>query len=103
MTTDLPGLPAAAQREYDRIADVLGEARITRMDTMTIEALAVLMATWRAAVQAVEEQGAVVMSGGVAIKNPALDVQEQSLRQARAIMKEIGLTDHMRRRVSAWR
>lgn len=77
MLTCTPGMPAAVVEEFDRLAALFARSA-TDVDGLSLEILAANLAMWRKAVRDVDELGQVVMSGGIAIANPAIAISERA-------------------------
>lgn len=94
-----PGLPASVAEEFDRLAKLF-ERSATEIDSIALEILSANLAQWRKAVRDVDEQGIVVMSGGIAMANPAIAVSERAQGQIRSIISDLGITVAFKRKMS---
>ena len=93
------GMPAAVVAEFDRLA-ALFERHATEIDAIALEVLAANLAMWRKAVKDTDEVGQVVMSGGIAIANPSIQVAERAQAKIQALISELGISTAFKRKVS---
>lgn len=86
-----PGMPKDVAEEFDRLAKLF-ERTATDIDAISLELLASNLAMWRKATRDVDALGQVVMSGGIAIANPAIAISERAQVQVRAMIAELGIS-----------
>ena len=84
--------------EFDRLA-LLFERTATDIDAIALEVLAANLAQWRRSVRDVDTQGIVVMSGGIAMANPAIAVGERAQGQIRSMLTDLGITAAFKRKM----
>lgn len=93
-----PNMPATMIEEFDRLA-LLFERTATDIDAIALEVLAANLAQWRRSVRDVDTQGIVVMSGGIAMANPAIAVGERAQGQIRSMLTDLGITAAFKRKM----
>lgn len=93
-----PDMPAAMVAEFDRLAQLF-ERAATEIDAIALEILAANLAQWRRSVRDVDSQGIVVMSGGIAMANPAIAVGERAQGQIRSMLTDLGITAAFKRKM----
>lgn len=93
-----PDMPAAMVAEFDRLAQLF-ERAATEIDAIALEILAANLAQWRRSVRDVDAQGIVVMSGGIAMANPAIAVGERAQGQIRSMLTDLGITAAFKRKM----
>lgn len=94
-----PELPEGTRNEFARIVSLLGP-RATAVDAIALELLASSVALWKRCQADIEKLGPVVMSGGVAVANPAIAVAKEAQGQILAVSRELGLSAEIKRRMS---
>ena len=99
MLTCTPGMPAAVVEEFDRLAALFARSA-TDADGLSLEILAANLAMWRKAVRDVDELGQVVMSGGIAIANPAIAISERAQVQIRSMIADLGISASFKRKMA---
>lgn len=99
MLTCTPGMPAPVVEEFDRLAALFARSA-TDVDALSLEILAANLAMWRKSVRDVDEQGQVVMSGGIAIANPAIAISERAQVQIRSMIADLGISASFKRKMA---
>lgn len=94
-----PGMPKDVAEEFDRLAKLF-ERTATDIDAISLELLASNLAMWRKATRDVDALGQVVMSGGIAIANPAIAISERAQAQVRAMIAELGISAAFKRKMA---
>lgn len=97
--TCTPGMPAPIVEEFERLAKMF-ERSATEIDGIALEIMAANMAQWRRSVRDVEENGIVVMSGGIAMANPAIAVGERAQSQIRSMIADLGISASFKRKMA---
>lgn len=97
--TPTPKMPPAVVEEFDRLAQLF-ERTATEVDVIALEILASNLAQWRRSVRDVDTQGIVVMSGGIAMANPAIAVGERAQIQIRSLIADLGISTAFKRKMA---
>ena len=91
-------MPASIAEEFSRLATLFARSA-TEVDSIALEILSANLAQWRKAVRDVDEQGIVVMSGGIAMANPAIAVSERAQGQIRSMIADLGIAAAFKRKM----
>ena len=76
------------------------DREVLALDAISLELLASNLAMWRKATRDVDALGQVVMSGGIAIANPAIAISERAQVQVRAMIAGLGISAAFKRKMA---
>lgn len=92
-------MPADVVAEFDRLAELFQRAA-TDVDAIALELLAANLAMWRKAILDVDKVGQVVISGGIAIANPSIQVAERVQAKIQSLIAELGISTAFKRKLA---